>query len=80
MYKRECEKMAKGLARSVPKLREIHVIRDAWTKLNVAPAKIMQVYTLIRSVQNVHSLQMTLYIIARKCIDRVIHSLNYQCS
>ena len=51
MYKRECEKMAKGLARSVPKLREIHIIRDAWTKLNVAPAKIMQVYTLILSVQ-----------------------------
>ena len=46
MYKRECEKMAKGLARSVPKLREIHVIRDSWTKLNVAPAKIMQVQLL----------------------------------
>ena len=48
MYKKECEKkecerMAKGLARSVPKLREINVIGDAWTKLNVAPAKIMQV-------------------------------------
>ena len=43
MYKRECEKMVKGLARSVPKLREVHVIRDAWTKLNVAPVKIMQV-------------------------------------
>ena len=39
--------MAKGLARSVPKLREIHVIRDAWTKLNVAPAKIMQVCTYL---------------------------------
>ena len=38
--------MAKGLARSVPKLREIH-IRDAWTKLNVAPAKIMQVRTYL---------------------------------
>ena len=46
MYKRECEKMAKGLARSVPKLGEIHVIRDVWTKLNVAPAKIMQAFIL----------------------------------
>lgn len=28
----------------VPKLRETHIIiRDSWTKLNVAPAKIMQV-------------------------------------
>ena len=39
--------MVKGLARSVPKLREIHVIRDAWTKLNVAPAKIMQIRTYV---------------------------------
>ena len=28
----------------VPKLREIHIIRDPWTKLNVAPAKILQVH------------------------------------
>ena len=27
----------------VPKLKEIHVLRDSWTKLNVTPAKIMQV-------------------------------------
>ena len=53
MYKRECEKMAKGLARSVPRLREIHVIRDAWTKLNVAPAKIMQVYTIYLTSQTI---------------------------
>ena len=34
----------KGHARMVPKLRETHIIRDSWTKLNVSPAKIMQVY------------------------------------
>jgi len=27
----------------VPRLREAHCLRDAWTKLNVHPAKIMQV-------------------------------------
>ena len=27
----------------VPKLREVHVLRDAWTKLKVLPAKIMQI-------------------------------------
>jgi hypothetical protein len=27
----------------VPRLRECHIIRDSWTKLNVSPAKIMQV-------------------------------------
>ena len=43
MWTRECTRREKGLARMVPKLREIHIIRDAWTKLNVAPAKIMQV-------------------------------------
>ena len=32
-----------GLTRMVPKLKEIHIIRDAWMKLHVAPAKIMQV-------------------------------------
>ena len=58
MYARECSRVAKGLARMVPKLRETHIIRDSWTKLNVAPAKIMQVYycvhVLIRDVVLVH--------------------------
>ena len=44
MYHRECQRRNNGLARMVPRLREIHVLRDAWTKLNVHPAKIMQVY------------------------------------
>ena len=43
LYLRECERRNKGAARSVPRLREVHVLRDSWTKLNVHPAKIMQV-------------------------------------
>ena len=43
MFARECERRNTGQARMVPKLRETHVIRDSWTKLNVSPAKIMQV-------------------------------------
>lgn len=43
MFARECERRDAGKARMVPKLRETHVIRDSWTKLNVSPAKIMQV-------------------------------------
>ena len=43
MYERECNRVRTGLTRMIPKLKEIHIIRDAWTKLNVAPAKIMQV-------------------------------------
>ena len=44
MWVRECERRDVGAARMVPKLREVHIIRDPWTKLNVAPAKIMQVF------------------------------------
>ena len=47
MYKRECERADRGVARMVPKLREIHIIRDSWTKLNVSPAKIMQVSEIV---------------------------------
>jgi hypothetical protein len=43
LYEWECKRVSSGLTRMVPKLKEIHVIRDSWTKLNVAPAKIMQV-------------------------------------
>ena len=43
MYHHECQRRSNGLARMVPHLREIPVLRDAWTKLNVHPAKIMQV-------------------------------------
>ena len=43
LYSRECQRRDQGHARMIPKLREVHVLRDAWTKLNVLPAKIMQV-------------------------------------
>ena len=36
-------KEGQGHDRMVPKLRESYVLRDAWTKLNALPAKIMQV-------------------------------------
>ena len=32
-----------GLSRQVPKLKHSYTVRDAWTRLNVSPAKIMQV-------------------------------------
>ena len=43
MYSRECDRRNKGAARMIPRLREVHILRDSWTKLNVHPAKIMQV-------------------------------------
>lgn len=42
MYKREIERGNCGAARMVPYLRESYVLRDAWTELNVVPAKVMQ--------------------------------------
>ena len=43
MYQREVGRAKQQLTRMVPRLKEVHVVRDAWTKLNVSPAKIMQV-------------------------------------
>ena len=40
----ECNRVKEGKARMVPRPKEIHVIRDSWTKLNVTPAKTMQVW------------------------------------
>ena len=54
LWQRECARRENGNARMVPKLRESHVLRDSWTKLNVAPAKIMQVCAGKRE-QNSHT-------------------------
>ena len=43
MYEWECLRVSSRLTRMVPKLKEVHVIHDSWTKLNITPAKIMQV-------------------------------------
>ena len=43
MFERECQHVRDSNARMIPKLREAHIIRDSWIKLNVIPAKIMQV-------------------------------------
>ena len=47
MFARECQRRDRGHARMVPKLLETHILRDSWTKLNVFPAKIMQVHYII---------------------------------
>ena len=43
LYKRELVRATNNQARMVPCLREAHCLHDSWTKLNVLPAKIMQV-------------------------------------
>ena len=48
MLKREVERMKKNELVRVPGLKENYVYRDSWTRLNVKPAKIMQVYFVFR--------------------------------
>lgn len=43
LWTREEERAERGLMSEVPKLKERYIKRDSWTRLNVAPAKIMQV-------------------------------------
>ena len=39
-----------GISRRVPGLKYAHVVRNNWTRLNVLPAKIMQVYNSRQSL------------------------------
>ena len=45
MYKKELARAQQNHPRMVPRLKETHCLRNASTKLNVLPAKIMQVCT-----------------------------------
>ncbi len=41
------ERMQAGQATRVPKLKQSHIVRDSWTRLNVLPSKVMQVNKII---------------------------------
>ena len=43
LFLREVERARTNQLRRVPDLKESHIYRDCWTRLNVKPAKIMQV-------------------------------------
>lgn len=43
LYEDDMKRAEKGCSMAVPDMKESYVIRDAWTRLNVKPAKIMQV-------------------------------------
>ncbi len=46
MFEREVQRAMGGVPRRVPGLKESYVYRDIWTRLNVKPAKIMQVHVV----------------------------------
>ena len=47
LYQRELARVTQNCTRMVTRLKEAHSLRDAWTKLDVHPAKIMQVSYII---------------------------------
>ena len=51
LYRRDVARAKQQLTRMVPRLKEVHCVRDSWTKLNVSPAKIMQVSDVYFSFQ-----------------------------
>ena len=44
MLAREVKRISQNCLPRVPGLKESHVFRDPWTRLNVKPAKIMRVH------------------------------------
>lgn len=49
VFEVDMKRAKSGLSRRVPGLKYSYIVRDSWTRLNVLPAKIMQVGTLFRS-------------------------------
>ena len=50
IYSQEMTQAEQGLSRNVPGLKFAFVCRDNWTRLNVRPAKIMQVPRLFNCI------------------------------
>ena len=57
MFSRKVERARAGVPRRVPELQESYVYWDIWTRLNVKPAKIMQVYAHVHAL-HVHNVML----------------------
>ena len=44
LWEREVERSQKGQMVTIPRMKSRYIYRDSWTRLNVTPAKIMQVH------------------------------------
>jgi hypothetical protein len=51
VYKADITRAKHGQSRRVPKLKYSYVVRDAWTRLNVLPAKIMQQPYMLAAIE-----------------------------
>ena len=52
VYERDLYRAQHCISRRVPGLKYAHVVRDNWTRLNVLPAKIMQVSKGLQALFN----------------------------
>ena len=52
LYKREIDRADRSQLRFIPKLKKSYVERDAWIKLSVLPAKIMQQGAVLRELES----------------------------
>lgn len=57
IFRADMKRAEAGLTRRVPGLKYSHVVRDSWTRLNVLPAKIMQVRLYMNLCKCMHYLQ-----------------------
>ena len=70
MLKREVQRIQIGKLVRVPGLKESFVHRDTWTRLNVKPAKIMQVIHVILNTSLLCMLCAYMYNnVARVCVE-----------
>lgn len=44
VYSVDLFRTKQGVSRRVPSLKYAHIVQDSWTKLNVLPTKLIQVY------------------------------------
>lgn len=62
IYDQEMKRAETGRSRKVPGLKYAFVYRDNWTRLNVKPAKIMQVIELLYNCKSVRYISFVIYV------------------
>lgn len=75
MLKREITRISENKLPRVPGLKESYIYRDSWTRLNVKPAKIMQVCQCLSCSMPLHGVTLNdniivsclPFLIARAC-------------
>lgn len=72
MWAREVERMKTNKMTRVPKLKQSYIIRDSWTRLNVAPAKIMQASKCFLKTPCIHTVQDALVYMCKYIVSMLV--------